>query len=248
MPYSYTLSLGAGEGSGTAADLIRRALKLLGVLAAGESLSAEDQADGLKELNLLLGTWANERLAVYGTRRATYVLTPSLSPHTIGAGSAFASTRPVRIDGAGVIRAGETVELPLKVLTDSEYAGIGDKTLTSDTPQRLWVEWTHPTANLWLWPVPTTAATLVLYTWSQLTQLAAADRVDLPPGYENALAHALALQWAPMFGVEPSGTLQQNAADTIAAIRRTNAPDVVAELDAGILQGNGGVFDFRSGQ
>ena len=66
--------------------------------------------------------------------------------------------------------------------------------------------------------------------------------------YENALAHALALQWAPMFGVEPSGTLRENAMEAIAAIKRTNAPDVVVELDAGILSGGGSAFDWRTGQ
>lgn len=248
MSYAYTLSETAGttEGSSTAAGLIRRALKLLGVLAAGESLSAEDQADGLLELNLLLGTWANERLLVHGTRRATYTLTASLSPHVIGAGSTFAATRPVRIDGAGVIRVGETRETPLDVLTDAQYRAISDKTETAETPQRLWVEWTYPTAKLWLWPVPSTAATLVLYTWSRLTGFAASDRVSLPDGYENALAHALALQWAPMYGVEPSGTLRESASEAIAAIKRTNAPEVLAELDTGVRQ-TSGAFDWRTG-
>lgn len=221
----------------TAADIIRRSLKLLGVLAAGESLSAEDQADGLTELNAMLGTWANERLLVHGTRRSTHTLTPSLSPHTIGTGGTLAVARPLRIDAAGVIRAGDTVETPLRVLTDAEYQAIPDKALTDQVPQRVWVEQTYPTAKLWLWPVPTTAATLVLYTWSRITELAASDTVSLPDGYENALAHALALQVAPMYGVEPSAQLLGNAADTLAAIKRTNSPDVVSELDPALSAG-----------
>lgn len=238
MPYSYTLSAGSGEGSGTAADLIRRALKLLGILAAGEALSAEDQADGLVELNALLGTWANARLLVHGIRRSEYTLTPSLSPHTIGAGSAFASTRPVRIERAGVIPVGGA-EVPLRLLTDSEYAAIADKAATADAPSALWVEWTHPTANLWLYPVPTSAAELVLYTWSRLDEFDATTVVDLPDGYANALAHALALQWAPMFGVEPSGTLQNNAAEALAAIKRTNQQPAYLRSDPALLQGGG---------
>jgi hypothetical protein len=241
MSYTYTLSTGATR---TAADLIRRALKLLGVLAAGEPLPAEDQADGLVELNLLLGTWANERLLLYGTRRASYTLTPGLSPHEIGAGSAFAATRPIRIEGAGIIRAGQTTETPLDVLTDSEYRGISEKALTADVPQRLWVEWTHPTANLWLWPVPTTAATLVLYTWSQLDALEATDRVDLPPGYENALAHALALQWAPMYGVEPGAALVNNAETAIAAIKRANQQPAYLRSDPAMLRAG---FNIKTG-
>lgn len=235
MPYPYTLDTPTGEGTGTAAKLIRRAMKLLGVLAASENPTAADQSDGLLELNQLLGTWANKRLLVHGTRRTTHTLTPSLSPHTIGASGTFDVPRPLRIDGAGIIPAGGTAETPLKLLTDAEWRDLSEKALTDAVPSRLWVEWEHPAAKLWLWPVPTTAATLVLYTWSRLDEFALTDQVYLPDGYENALGHALALQWAPMFGVEPSGTLRENAAETLAAIERTNSPDVVVELDAGIL-------------
>lgn len=221
----------------TAADIIRDALKALAVLAAGETLGADDQADGIRALNLLLGSWANERILVHGTRRATYTLTPSLSPHTIGSGGTLNTTRPLRIDGAGVIPVGSTNETPLKILTDAEYQAIPDKALTEVSPQRLWVEWTHPTAKLWFWPVPTTAATLALYTWSRIAEFAASDTVTLPDGYEDALIHALALRLAPSYGVQPSTQLVQNAMDAKAAIMRTNSPDVVSELDSALTTG-----------
>lgn len=229
----------------TAADIIRDALKLLGVLAAGESLSAADQEDGLRQLNLLLGTWANERLLVHGTRRATHTLTPSLSPHTIGATGTFATSRPVQIDGAGIIAAGQTGETPLDLLTDAQYQAIGNKAQTDAAPSMLWTEKTHPNMKLWLWPVPTTAATLVLYTLSRISEFTASDTVSLPDGYENALAHALALQVAPIFGIEPGGQLQTNASNALASIQRTNAPEVLVEMDLALLRGGG--FDIYGG-
>lgn len=229
----------------TAADLIRRSLKLLGILAAAEPLSAADQADGLIELNAMLGTWANERLQVFGTRRATYALTPSLSPHTIGTGGTLSTTRPVRIERAGVIRVGETAETPLTLLSDAQYAEVGNKAQTDTAPSQLWVEWTHPTAKLWLWPVPSSAATLVLYTWSRIAAFAASDTVSLPDGYDNALAHALALQVAPMYGVEPSGLLVQNAGDALAAIKRANMQTPQVEVDPALLRH--GAFDIYGG-
>lgn len=225
----------------TAADLIRRSLKLLGVLAAGESLRAEDQADGLIELNLLLSNWANERLQVFGTRRATYTLTPSLSPHTIGSGGTFNTTRPLRIDGVGVIPAGTSAETPLDMLTDSQWRWVGDKTATAAVPSQVWVEETFPAAKLWLWPVPTTAATLVLYTWSRIAEFAAADSVSLPDGYEDALGYGLALRMAPMFGIVARGTdLEANAAEALDAIKRTNSKTPLLQVDSAVL-GRGSV-------
>lgn len=223
----------------TAADLIRRSLKLLGILAAGEPGKAEDLADGLIELNLLLGTWANERLLVHGVRRASYTLTPSLSPHTIGAGGTFNTTRPLRIDRVGVIAAGQSDETPLTILTDTQYGEIGNKAEAGEVPRSVWVEWTNPTARLWFWPVPTTAAGLVLYTWSRIAELASSDTVALPDGYENALAHALALQIAPMYGVEPTGALVNNAGEALASAKRTNMQTPQVEVDPALLRGGG---------
>ena len=113
MSYDYPITSTAGGAAGTAKGIIWRALKLLGLLAAGEAPTSEDQADGIVELNHVLSTWANERLLVHGTRRDTHTLTASLSPHTIGDASGIGTTRPVRIDRAGVIRAGDTAETPL---------------------------------------------------------------------------------------------------------------------------------------
>lgn len=229
----------------TAADIIRRAMKQLGVLAAGETPSAEDQADALIELNLMLSSWANERLLVFGTRRNTYTMVPNLSPHTIGATGTFATTRPLRIDGAGVIMVGNDTELPISMLTDAEYRLVMQKGLPSTFPMEMWVEWTYPNANLWFWPVPTTAAMLVLYTWSQIASFAASDVVSLPSGYEDAMGNALAVRLAPSYGTEPSPTLIQNMLESVAAIKRTNAPDVVSEIDPGLLGRR--VFNVHTG-
>ncbi len=228
----------------TAADLIRRSLKLLGILAAGESASSEDLADGLVELNHLLATWANERLMVHGVRRTTQTLTASLSPHTIGSAGTFNTTRPLRVDGAGVIAASGTQEIPLQILTDAEYRAISSKTQTGEVPDSLWIEWAAPLAKIWLHPVPTTAATLVLYTWSRITAFASSDTISLPDGYENALAHGLAIQWAPMFGVEPSGTLQNNALMAVSAVKRTNMLPSLLRCDPAVT---GSGFNLISG-
>ncbi len=235
----------------SAADIIRRSLKLLGVLGAGESPAAEDQADGLIDLNAMLDTWANERRFIFGNRRATYTLTPNLSPHTVGEGGTFPYTFPFGMggggaidaprplqkpSGVGVIRVGQTVELPLRLLTDDEYQLVPDKTLTDEVPRWLWIEQTFPLANFWFWPVPTSAATVVFYTWSRIAQFNIADQVSLPAGYEDALVHGLALKIAPGYGVQPAAQLQQNAADILASIQRTNAPDVKSELDPALPQ------------
>ena len=51
----------------TASDQINRALRLLGVLAEGETPSAETSQDALIALNQMIDSWSTERLSVYST-------------------------------------------------------------------------------------------------------------------------------------------------------------------------------------
>ena len=52
----------------TAGDQINRALRLLGVLAEGESPSASESRDALVALNQMLDSWDTERLAVFAKK------------------------------------------------------------------------------------------------------------------------------------------------------------------------------------
>ena len=51
----------------TAGDQISRALRLLGVLAEGETPSASESQDALMALNQMIDSWNTERLSVFST-------------------------------------------------------------------------------------------------------------------------------------------------------------------------------------
>ena len=51
----------------TAGDQINRALRLLGVLAEGETPSASESQDALMALNQMIDSWNTERLSVFST-------------------------------------------------------------------------------------------------------------------------------------------------------------------------------------
>lgn len=53
--------------SSTALDIVKDAMKDIGVLAAGESPSADDSADILRKLNHMVASWELEGLAIYGS-------------------------------------------------------------------------------------------------------------------------------------------------------------------------------------
>ena len=51
----------------TAGDIIDGSLRLLGVLAEGETPSAETAQDALAAMNQMIQSWNTERLAVFST-------------------------------------------------------------------------------------------------------------------------------------------------------------------------------------
>lgn len=224
----------------TVAELIRGALRTLGVLASGETPAAAEQADALVSLNDMLDSWAGERLVLYATLRSTHTLTPSLNPHTIGSGGTFSTTRPVRIDRASIIRAAAAgTETPLALLSDAEWQTTPNKTDTG-TPAALWVETAHPLAKLWLHPIPSAADTLVLYTWQQLGRFASAsETVDLPPGYQRALRFNLAAELAGEYGVALSAENASIAAESKATLKRMNAKPSYLRCDDAVLGAGG---------
>ncbi len=62
----------------TANEQINGALRLLGVLAEGETPSAETSQDALAALNQMIDSWNTERLSVFSTQKAP--TDPALCP------------------------------------------------------------------------------------------------------------------------------------------------------------------------
>jgi hypothetical protein len=230
------------------ADLITRAMKVMGVLASGEAPTAAEQSDAFDALNAMMDTWANQSLALYATARDTYQLASGVNPNTIGSvGGTLTATRPTAIDAASILLVGNNTEMPLQLLSDAEWQGIGTKT-TQGQPTALWVQTGYPLTQLWLNPVPDQNYKLVLYSQMQLGRFASVNvTFDMPPGYEEAIIYNLAQRLCPEFGVAMSPEAKDIATESLASLKRTNTKLEYLRSDAAVLKGGGGPFNLISG-
>lgn len=106
-------------------DRLKAALKITGDLESGETPTTDEQTDGLAIANQMLNSWGAERLMIYSVKRTTHTLIASTNPHTIGTSGNINTDRPVKIENAGLIVAGQTTEYPIAVVFSvGEYAGI----------------------------------------------------------------------------------------------------------------------------
>lgn len=234
----------------TGRDVISASLKLIGALAPGESLAANEATDGLATLNRMIGSWSNEKLTIFAKVREEFTLTANDGIYSMGSGADFNTTRPQFIENATIEdqSVSPTVEYPLRILrSQDEWAGVAIKDLTSTYPQYLYAEGTFPNETINLWPVPTAANKLVLYTLKPLTEISTLDTsLSFPPGYEEALVFNLALRLAPEYGRIARADVIAIATEGKAAIKRTNDKPRFLRID-GIPAAKGSSFNIHTG-
>jgi hypothetical protein len=114
------------------------------------------------------------------------------------------------------------------------------KTLTGAPPQAVSYTRGAPLGEIWVWPVPSVATTLVLYWREPVQQFPdLVTPVDLLPGYAKALRTNLALELAPEFGRVVDPMVDRLARESLADIKRANLPYTEIGMDAALVDGGG---------
>ena len=220
----------------TAGDQINRALRLLGILAEGETASAETSQDALLALNQMIDSWSVERLAVYSTQDQIFSWPAGEIKRTLGPTGDFVGNRPVYFDDSTYYKAPSGVSYGIKFINQSQYNGIAVKTATSTFPQVIFVNMTFPDVEMYVYPKPTQTLEWHFISVDQLTQPATlATELYFPPGYMRAFAYNLAMEIAPEFGVEPSPQVQRIAMTSKRNLKRVNNPDDVMSLPYAVV-------------
>ena len=219
----------------TAGDQINRALRLLGVLAEGESPSASESRDALVALNQMLDSWDTERLAVFATTTQTLTWPAGQASQTLGPTGDLVGTRPVTLDPSTYFVV-NGVSYPVQLLNDDQYNAIPSKTVTSTLPEFVYVNPTFPDATLTLYPVPSQDIEFHFVSVAPLSQpVSLTTELAFPPGYLRAFAYNLALEIAPEFGVQPSQDVRRIAVTSKRNLKRINNPDDVLVIPAPML-------------
>jgi hypothetical protein len=215
----------------TAGQQIERALRLLGVLAEGETPSAATSQDALMALNQMIDSWQTERLSVFSTQDQVFTWPAGLISRTLGPSGDFIGLRPILLDDSTYFRAPTNVSYGIKFINQQQYNGIAVKTVTSTYPQVMWVNMTFPDIEMYVYPRPTQDLEFHFVSVEELNNPANLSTVlYYPPGYLRAFTYNLAMEFAPEFGVEPSPQVQRIAMTSKRDLKRINNPDDVMAL------------------
>lgn len=239
----------------TTGNIIRSAMRKIGVLDPGEPLPPNEGADALESLGQMVDAWGMESLLVPVVTTIEKELIAGQSEYTIGLLSSdtppdnhIETSRPLQIITA-VIRDSYNTDYTLKEIQASAYSRISVKDSES-RPSQIYVREGWPLNTILFDSVPYDNETLRIEAIQPLSEIlttaSLTDVVNLPPGYERALIYNLALELADEWGKQPSNMVAISATETKKWIKRNNYRPMVSTVDRALTNRSKGTFDINS--
>lgn len=226
----------------TAADILSSALRLIGVLAAGEQMGPEDSADALMVFQQMIDGWNADRLAIFTTGINDFPFVEGKQSYTLGTGGDFNMVRPARIDAMSAIlmqNPANPIEIPMTLFTAEEWqTQIPVKVVTGTFPLICYPDGNFPLNTLNFWPIPQQQPVNArIYSWTPLSAPATYNTtIAFPPGYAEAFRYGLAVRLSAEYGQpQVSPTVATIAVDSLARLKSMNAP--VLDLRSDLVLG-----------
>lgn len=214
----------------TVLELLTTSMHRLGYLEAVETPSDADAQAVMQAANDWIDQMRLDDLLVYRIVRSVFNLQANVASYTIGPGGTFDTARPVDIDRCGVIpdpSSSIPQEIPLgPPLTVQQYAMVPSKSITAQYPNAVYYDPGITGGRGTIYPVPvpnSSTPDLVLYLPEVIAEFVNLDdTLEFPPGYRRMLITNIAVEAASILGAAPSQELRDAAADSKAAIQRSN--------------------------
>jgi hypothetical protein len=237
----------------TGRNYIERALRIINAIDVGETPDAEEANDAIDLFNDMLGLWSTQSLTIPYIASVEYLTIAGQKVYSIGPGGDWDGIRPINITDA-FIRIGDgidggSLDIPLVLLSNHQYADIPLKGMPSTQSRALYYENQYPLGRVSLYPVPSAVFSVVLMYNTMFTNVALdTDLSGMPPGYALALQYNLAKYLAVEYNKEWTAAKDKIATDSLGNIKSANikAPD--AEFDSALPGvGTSHAWDWRRG-
>ena len=198
-------------------EIIKRALRLLGVIAQGQVPSADQYSEAAIALNSLVKALQADGMPLWAMKQYAMSIVAGQNSYEIGTGLSVNIAKPLKIYQAWLHDINSNIDVPMRILTRQEYNILGNKT-TSGMPIQIFYEPLRDSGVLHVFPTPDsysqTNKTLYIVYQRPFEDLdASTDNPDFPQEWYDAVTYGLATRLAPEYGLPSSDrkTLWQEA-------------------------------------
>ena len=229
----------------TATTILQGAMRKLGLLASGESATANELADGLECLNDMLASWSIDQISLAYSTKETFSLVSGTSVYTIGPSADFDTIKPIEILTA-FVRDSNSYDHVLQLKAVLEYDKIAIKN-SDNRPHNLYYKYGHPNGIIYLDYEPMVIEALHLNSIKHLTAFPdATTDVDIATEMKSALVYNVALELAPEFNVQPSGIINTRAYKTFSLLKSMSIAQLMAPITLSLPGVSTGTYDIDS--
>lgn len=186
-------------------DIIKRALRLVGALAQGETPTTDQVTEAAIALNGLVKAWQADGMPLWAIKTYSIPLVANTSVYRIGVGQSVNTPKPLKVIQAWNHNTTSKVDIPMRIISRQEYNILGNKTSTGN-PIQVYYDPQNAYGDLNVFPVPTTVEQAsntinIVYQRPFEDFDASADTPDFPQEWYDAVTYGLACRLAPEYGV-----------------------------------------------
>lgn len=204
-------------------DVIKAALRSLGVIAIGETPANEDFTNCAFALNNILKVLASQGYLLWTMELITVPMVSGTTSYTIGpSGATVTANRPLRIAFA-YIRDANNNDIQLTQLSRTGYEQLTPKN-TTGVPVNFYYDPQLDSGVVYFWPTPNVTYNVYLSSQPQVEDIAAGtsstQNFDLPQEWFQPLRWLLASEVGPeyMSNLPKLQMVQQRASDAMNTI------------------------------
>ena len=230
----------------TVKRLIGLALQEIGAVSAGEEPRAEDVADALDYLKMMLAAWSIEHLLVPFVTREEFTLLGQRIV-SIGPGGDYDTIRPEVIK-ALVILDGSNTEHYVEPLAQNLMNQLSTKDTQTDYPRWYSYEPNWPLGRIEFSAIPKPGYTMRIESHKPITQdIVLTEKMNLPDNFTRLVLYGLAIEISKGYGRPVDAELASKFRYSWTTTKRQQAASRVPslEMDAALQQPKR--YDIESG-
>ena len=146
-------------------QIITAALRKIGVVAQGETATADQITEASVALNMMVKAWEADGMPLWALRTTPITVTANKTSYVIGpsVSSDVVTDKPLKVIQAWNRDPTSNVDIPMRIITKQEYAILGNKA-TTGKPIQIYYEPKVDSGTLYLFrtPRPTLSSYLLL--------------------------------------------------------------------------------------